>query len=62
MKQSNGRIEEVRSPPVNREDRPEGLPYKPPTLEPLGGWSTLTLQQTVPIDFFYYYYYDHYVY
>lgn len=24
-------------------------PYAPPRLEPLGAWSALTLQQTVPI-------------
>jgi hypothetical protein len=27
-------------------------PYYAPTLEYLGGWSTLTLQQSVPVGFF----------
>lgn len=29
---------------------PERAPYVPPALEPLGTWSTLTLQQSFPLD------------
>jgi hypothetical protein len=28
---------------------PARLPYEPPALEPLGPWSVLTVQQSVPI-------------
>jgi hypothetical protein len=34
-------------------DRPERRPYTPPSLEPIGRWSSLTLQQSIPIWFFY---------
>jgi|GEM_PF-3114674 len=34
------------------EARPERARYQAPTLERLGAWNALTLQQTVPITFF----------
>jgi hypothetical protein len=38
------------APPAAGADSPaERLPYTPPTLERLGEWSALTLQQSIPI-------------
>lgn len=37
------RDQTARTKPVTR------LPYAPPRLEPLGAWSALTLQQSIPI-------------
>ena len=48
----------IHDPQVGDESRsqaqptPLRKPYYAPTLEPLGAWSTLTLQQSVPIGMF----------
>ena len=35
---------------MNPTDAPPRAPYTPPVLEPLGEWSTLTLQQSIVVS------------
>jgi hypothetical protein len=45
-------LDELRHP--DKHERPQTIrnPYTPPTLEYVGRWSTLTLQQSVGVGFF----------